>query len=243
MKNQYFGDARDYFKYEVLDRLASDLPGIEQLTCVWMLTPDDESNDGNVAFVADDDLPELTAFFRDRLESCDKGHCRVGEMDGYFGTRGYEFTPYGADEHFEHATRDTYFRAIDAPSLRHAVAFFDPDNGMEGEKTCSDKHLRYEELSQILGRMDMSSVAVVFQYQFRVRNWVQEVGRRLHERVSPHVAYVKEPSIALFVVARQASRIQQVVGILERVVSRQSDSNGPTREVGVIPAEERPLAS
>jgi hypothetical protein len=38
VKQQYFGDARDYFKYDVLERLASDLGMIERLTCLWMLT-------------------------------------------------------------------------------------------------------------------------------------------------------------------------------------------------------------
>lgn len=48
MKNQYFGDKRDYFKYDVLERLAADVPEIQQLTCVWMLTPPDTTGQGKV---------------------------------------------------------------------------------------------------------------------------------------------------------------------------------------------------
>lgn len=41
MKNQYFGDRRDYFKYDVLERLATELHEVQRLTCLWMLTPPD----------------------------------------------------------------------------------------------------------------------------------------------------------------------------------------------------------
>lgn len=37
MKNQYFGDVRDFFKYGVLRGLAPD--GGESLAVCWMLTP------------------------------------------------------------------------------------------------------------------------------------------------------------------------------------------------------------
>jgi hypothetical protein len=43
VKNQYFGDRRDYFKYDVLERLATDLPQVERLTCLWILTRPDSS--------------------------------------------------------------------------------------------------------------------------------------------------------------------------------------------------------
>ena len=43
MKNQYFGDRRDYFKYDVLERLAADLSQVQWLTCLWMLTAPDGS--------------------------------------------------------------------------------------------------------------------------------------------------------------------------------------------------------
>ena len=46
MKNQYFGDGNDYFKYDLLIFLAEELSGIKKLSIVWMLTEDDGSKDG-----------------------------------------------------------------------------------------------------------------------------------------------------------------------------------------------------
>jgi hypothetical protein len=56
MKIQYFGDRRDYFKYDVLERLATDLDEVRQLTCLWMLTPPDGCGQGHVPFVPDPEL-------------------------------------------------------------------------------------------------------------------------------------------------------------------------------------------
>ena len=87
MKNQYFGDARDYFKYDVLDRLACDLPEMHGLALLWMLTRSDRTDHGQVAFVPDPELPALTRFFHERLEPRDETRCRVSEMPLYFADR------------------------------------------------------------------------------------------------------------------------------------------------------------
>jgi len=46
MKNQYFADQNDFFKYDLLLFLAEQLAGIERLSVIWMLTGDDNSQDG-----------------------------------------------------------------------------------------------------------------------------------------------------------------------------------------------------
>jgi hypothetical protein len=46
VKNQYFGDQNDYFKYNLLIYLAEELSGIRKLSIIWMLTKDDASGDG-----------------------------------------------------------------------------------------------------------------------------------------------------------------------------------------------------
>jgi hypothetical protein len=163
MKNQYFGDKRDYFKYDVLERLAADVPDIQQLTCVWMLTPSDTTGQGRVPFVADPELPELTAFIQSRLGSGDRDQTRVGEMRAYFEGRPFQFFSYRDDrEDFGLATRAEYFASIPDEALRRSVVFFDPDVGME-PGLANEQHLRFGELAGVQARMDEASVAVVFQ--------------------------------------------------------------------------------
>src|SRR5918996_6432480 len=168
MKNQYFGDKRDYFTYDVLDRLAADVPDIRQLTCVWMLTPPDTTGQGRVPFVADRELPELTAFFRSRLDSGDRNQTRVGEMGAHFQGRPFRFFSYRDDrEDFGLATRTESFASIPDEAVRRSVVFFDPDVGME-PSLGNEKHLRFDELASVLARMEESSLAVIFQYARRV---------------------------------------------------------------------------
>ncbi|MDP9253262.1 MAG: hypothetical protein M3O80_09680, partial [Chloroflexota bacterium] len=169
MKNQYFGDRRDYFKYDVLERLATDLADVDRLTCLWMLTRPDSSGQGRVPFVPDPELPELTAFFGERLDSEDAARRRVTEMRTYFEGRPFRFISYRDDrDDFDSITRSEYFAYVPDEALQHAVVFFDPDNGMEPRRA-TERHLRFQELESILTRMDETSVAVVFQYWRRVR--------------------------------------------------------------------------
>ena len=47
MKNQYFGDVRDLFKYDIIQTLISDSTYLDKFLFISMLTPDDESKEGN----------------------------------------------------------------------------------------------------------------------------------------------------------------------------------------------------
>jgi hypothetical protein len=58
----YFGDARDYLKYHLLEDLFRAVPRLERLVILWMLTAPDGTGEGNVVFAECSELPELTAF-------------------------------------------------------------------------------------------------------------------------------------------------------------------------------------
>jgi hypothetical protein len=190
MKNQYFGDKRDYFKYDVLERLAADMPDIQQLTCVWMLTPPDTTGQGRVPFVADPELPELTALFRSCLDSETRDQTRVGEMSAYFEGRPFRFFSYRDNrEDFGLASRTEYFASIPDEALRRSVVFFDPDVSME-PGLGNEKHLRFEELASAQARMDEASVAVVFQYARRVTEFWTFMAKQLWDRLHRPLAYI-----------------------------------------------------
>ena len=220
MKNQYFGDARDYFKYDVLERLATDLADIERLMCLWMLTRPDATGQGKVPFVADPELPELTAFFRERLESEDASQRRATEMRTYFNDRPFGFFSYRDDrDDFGSATREEYFASVPDEALQHAVVFFDPDNGMEPGKA-TDRHLKFRELKGVVERMDETSVAVVFQYWRRVQGFWTAMAEELSDRLGCAVTYIAEPTLAFYVVAKDSQRRDQVREVLDQIAVR-----------------------
>jgi hypothetical protein len=233
MKNQYFGDKRDYFKYDVLERLATDVSDIQQLTCVWMLTPRDASGQGRVPFVADPELPELTEFFRSRLDSGDRNRTRVAEMRVYFGGRPFRFFSYRDDrEDFGVASRMEYFASIPDEALRSSVVFFDPDVGME-PAFGDEKHLRFDELASVLARMDETSLAVVFQYARRVPDFWTLMAHQLLDRAHRPLAYIAEPSLAFYVLSSSVPRRDETLEVLNRIAARHTPGVAARRIVGM----------
>ena len=47
MKNQYFGDIRDLFKYDLITEIMRGVKSPQKFTFIPMLTPNDNRNDGN----------------------------------------------------------------------------------------------------------------------------------------------------------------------------------------------------
>jgi hypothetical protein len=232
MKNQYFGDKRDYFKYDVLERLATDVSLIQQLTCVWMLTPSDTTGQGRVPFVADPELPELTEFFRGRLDSGDRDQTRVAEMSVYFESRPFRFFSYRDDrEDFGAASRTEYFASIPDEALRRSVVFFDPDVGME-PGFGNEKHLRFDELASVLARMEESSLAVIFQYARRVPDFWTVMANQLWETVQRPLAYIAEPSLAFYVLTSSVPRRDETLEVLRKTAARHTPGVVARRSVG-----------
>lgn len=183
MKNQYFGDRRDVFKYElILDVVRSH--GGNRLTLVPMLTPDDGSGEGNVPPVATRAYRgELLDFFAERRASNQR---EIGHLRDLMARLAITFMPYRDAAHFVHEARADYFQSIPHEYLSNAVIFVDPDTGLEA-RTHSymrekglEKYLMYHELLELWTRASHDSVLVVYQHlQRNARLHMADVQRRL----------------------------------------------------------------
>ncbi len=217
MKNQYFGDKRDYFKYSLLETLAAEVAGIERLTCIWMLTANTTNNDGRKQFVAHPHHVRLATFLQKRRA---KGTGTVAEMRAYFKRLPFGFFSYGdrPPPYFGTEGRDKYFRDIPDAVLRRSVVFFDPDNGLEPAVTVTPAHLRHEELAEVFGRMDTTSIAVIYQHLPRIQGSVfwPSIATKLHRRLAASVGYIAEGDLAFFVVARDRSELVNVLTVLNK---------------------------
>jgi hypothetical protein len=176
MKNQYFGDTRDLFKYDLILRVMEGIPSIRSLTFIPMLTPDDESTHGNRT-----DHRRAKAGFKNRplvehLAACVlEGRRNVCEILPLFTAHGIQVNLHG--EPFSTPDRAAYFRAIPDGWLREALVFLDPDIGMEVADP-TEKHLLFTEIGNLLGRMEGNSVLMIFQFYPRVERGAYTMRRK-----------------------------------------------------------------
>lgn len=233
MKDQYFGDARDYFKYDVLESVLLADASLDQLTCLWMLTPPDATGQGRVPFVPDPELPELTRFFRERQDPTRR---RVAEMPTYLTRRGHRVFSYRDDRaDFSNRARSNYFGEIPATALNAALVFFDPDNGLEPTRA-NEKHLLYSELVGVFDRMDAASVAVIFQYFRREPSFWEVMGARIASRLGRSVLWIVEPAVGFYVIPKDANKLESLRPVLDAVGSRHTPLGRGKRRVGISTA-------
>ncbi len=153
MKNQYFGDKKDVFKFGVCLKLLKGLD-LERFTWIAMLTPDDHQDfdwvDGN--------LMEFFGWKRD-----------IGKMKSFFDIYCGDIEFCLIDREFKAEERDDYFRNIEEDRLKDALILVDPDTGLESKSIGrnSDQHLTFEELGGLYKKMNGKSILAVFQHRHR----------------------------------------------------------------------------
>jgi len=191
MKNQYFGDKRDLFKYDLWLHVAERVEEITSLTFIPMLTPDDPTNQGG-------QLPKGAGPYREELYEFLKGCCNAGDrsiakLRDFLRERTPAYRPYRDAEYFKHEFRDEYFCSIPSEVLENAVILIDPDIGLErktglGEKE-PEKCVTCTEIASVAERCSEGSVILLFQFlrggkRLQCLNRLKDRGSRLRRAVS-----------------------------------------------------------
>jgi hypothetical protein len=200
VKDQYFGDARDYLKYHLLQELVTSVPSVRQLTCLWMLTPPDRTGHGKVPFVRNDELPALSDFL---ASSITRGERRVHLLRTYFADQGIAYRPHGdkGPPYFSAASRVAYFQSVPSDDLIDATVFCDPDVGITWGKPTA-KHVHIDEIRVLWNRMGDTSVLVVVQFAQRKPNFFPAWGKALEQACPAPVRWVQEYPAAFFVIPK-----------------------------------------
>ena len=167
MKNQYFGDIRDLFKYDLILRIIQETGSINRFLFIPMLTENDNRGDGN-----ETDYNKAKAGTRNRnlmayLENCvNENRRNITEIERYFESKGIEI--YIHNEPFSHGKRKSYFDRIRKELFSQSLIFVDPDNGLEVKRS-NEKHLLYPEVKDLYNCMDADSILMVYQHFPRAR--------------------------------------------------------------------------
>ena len=217
MKNQYFADRRDFFKYDLLLRLMGCGLGFERLVMAWWLTADDESGDGEVR--------DYTAGGRDRAlhDWLQLQHHRARRDVGHltecpsFRDAPWEYLPILDTVPDDPEARAEYVLTVEAAARVSSLVFLDPDNGMmvrsaTWSRRC--KYVAYPEVGRIAGATHDESLLVVYQHLPRAKREVYypaalELLRS--ESGVEHVTWVSPDNlVAYFLITRRAGHLEQV---------------------------------
>lgn len=165
MKNQFFGDNKDLFTYDLILKVISKIDAITHLAIIPMLTENDGTGHGNKVSrnkaKAGTDNKELIAF----LDECVNQDRRdIRQLEGFFAKHAIETTIYcGKGEYFSHERRKRYFQDIGSELLSKSLIFIDPDTGFWVKKS-GKEHVLYSEVKSLYERMGKNSILMIYQY-------------------------------------------------------------------------------
>lgn len=186
MKNQYFGDKNDFFKYDFALTLIEEIDNLDTFVFIPMLTKNDGSNDGKLISFDDSRRRSLGNF----LKKCANNSKRnILNLRVFMKSHpDINYLPYKDDQYFENNERYRYFRDIESYMLEKAVVLIDPDNGFEVksmDNKSGHKYLKFSELKMLYDKMDFSSVLMVYQHIPRVKR--DEYFISINEQIYNHV--------------------------------------------------------
>ena len=162
MQRRFLGDAKDSFKWDYHDYLASEL-GYDRLTVAYMMLLDGTNNTHGrrkpEEFPARQCVIELCHALRDSRDPM-----QIDELPKATGAT-YRVDLHRGETLLTKDNRAGYFAGFDGD--RDQLVFLDPDNGFE-PKTCTPQHVCYEDVARVLGQVTEGSVVSVFQHFRRV---------------------------------------------------------------------------
>lgn len=182
MKNQYFGDVNDYEKYGLLRALSRRLT----VAVIWMLTPDDGSNDGRKTrylekgLIGDHDrelFEWLTRWYREGASR----DVRLIEESGFLPNCRF-FNDIVPDDLSSRAAWAARARGF---SRECDLVFFDPDNGLPVSSTRAGTRgsSKYVALDEVKSAYDDGHSVFIYQHTARVNRpvFIEAKLRQLHD--------------------------------------------------------------
>lgn len=220
MKNKYFGDIRDLFKYDLITEIMKGVRSLQRFTFIPMLTKDDDGKrEGNERdfdkaeknFRPGTNNEELMKFLREYKKiKANKRNFR--DIRQYFELKQINIKIYEENingGYFDRKSRASYFKKINDTLLSNSLIFADPDIGLEiKSKRSSEKHLLRHEVRDLYKRMDENSILMIYQHfpHENHENYLVRRSRELKEITEnlPPI-YISDNEIILFLLTQTST--------------------------------------
>lgn len=226
MKNQYFGDKNDFFKFDLALTLIEELK-LKRFTYIPMLTHDKSEYDGR-------GRPDLADFLRSRAKCSDRN---IKSLRSFMARKKYkhiDYHPYRDGDPFPSKTMHEerqwkkYFCNIQKSWLNQSLTLIliDPDTGLnpnrKGQKY-NDEYLEYYYLNDIYTRMKSSSLLLVYQHlpprprELYFKDIESNIGKAIDKAWT---VCVSNNVVAFFVIARERKLSEKAWNIIEEYAKR-----------------------
>lgn len=183
---RYFGDSRDYFKYDLIAFVLQDME-IENYVFVPMLTKDRGGNEGNRR--PQDDGSKSKELLSS-IESCvskDLNHWETWLKKK--SVKSYETVQAVNKTYFDDAQRTEYWKQFSPLLAReNALIFIDPDTGLESGKPSylrrmgREKYILNDEAKNLYEHLDRSSILMIYQHLPNNKHWhIKSVEKKLSQ--------------------------------------------------------------
>ncbi len=231
MKNQYFGDIRDLFKYDLCLELLVNTP-INKFLFIPMLTPNDERKDGNRINYKKAKAGLLRRNLVEFLQKCIKEEKRdISILENFFKkfnrkrknlttiNHKIKLCIYKKNEYFTNKNRLEYFQNIPFKFLKETLILVDPDNGLEVKsKSNPEKYLLYSELKILYKKMDDKSILVVFQFIPRIKRFIyfHTISQKIKTNLGSNskVLFISDNQIVFFIILKHKTLYTNVRSVL-----------------------------
>jgi len=220
MKNQYFGDNRDLFKYDLITEIMLGMVALDKFTFIPMLTPKDTRSDGD-----DRDIRKAKAGFKneDLVQFLQPTHLMKKEERDFRIIKKYfekkriksEIFNYYGNMFFSKKNRSDYFESIGSGLLHNSLVFLDPDNGLEIKKS-TERHILYSEIEGLFNKTGQSkTIIMVIQFFPREKHHLY-IRRRLSELsgINCHYAWIADSNTVFFTLTKDDKYLVGIKNIL-----------------------------
>ncbi len=216
MKNQYFADSRDLFKYDLAISFMLDYAIAKNFTFVPMLTPNTGNNHGSMTvYKAGRPGTHRTKLVEFLSECLRQDRRNITELERFFKQslyrEGVSMKIYNSFTYITKGYRKDYFDRLSHTWLKDSVIMVDPDTGLETASSNKNKeaYVTYGEVKNLYDKMSKKSVMLIFQFIPRVERlpYLSGLCRKLKSRLGKGcgVDFISNNSVAFFVISKSRS--------------------------------------
>lgn len=180
MKNQFFGDNRDLFKYDLVYRIM-EAGLVNHFTYIPMLT----KGQGDACDRKEENLGNKNDPLREFLDECIRKYVRnINQLEEFFKDKITIYKKDDEDKYFSRGQREQYFEQVPDKLLKKSLILVDPDNGLEPRKGAKKEHVQCSDIKKLYERMDENSILMVFQDLSRKkREYLNQTSTRIKKEV------------------------------------------------------------